>query len=903
MLCTFLLVSVSASARQDSTMHINTIVERTQLIFENLPIEKVHLHFDKPYYAVGDTVWFKGYLSTNLYNYEPSKIMYVEVMTERDSLIQVLKLPLVDQVGKGQLVLDQQWFGQGNYRFRAYSKWMANFDPDYFYNQIVPVGDVLNHSLHSQINFEETGNEREGRVKATIQFTDRAGQVLGNRRVNWQATAGFENLASGRADTDAMGNVTLDIRSSDREKLAAAKLYLSVQDPQVSGGLLVTDVPLRSALWDVDVQFFPEGGDLIAEVAKNVAIKVLGSNGLGVAASGEVRDHAGNVLAPIETKHAGMGSFVLMPEVGEQYTAHLTFENGQTREVPLPEVQAEGINVVFLRQDSVHVHMALVANSAFLNNFRDQTFSVLAQSDGIVCFAAQATLRNESLLISLPKERFPTGIAQMTLFSPMGEPISERLVYVESLKSLEMEVSTDKASYNAKDLVQLQLAVTNNDSTFTGNYSVAVVDETKVPYSEDRSSSIFSSFQLNPHLQGYIEEPNYYFNVANEDRFKAIDVLLMTQGYKRYDYADLIAQRYHEIVFMPEMGIELSGTLRYSNGRPVPNGGLLLSIPDHAFRTDVYTDEQGRFTFSNLTFTDSVRVTINARGNDNYRDMVIHMDQTNYPALDQNTMWADGEMNIDLLMQPYLTNSRRVFRTDMIIDEVQVTAAATRSYREFPSLSGLSMADHQISGERLQGCNTLLMCLPTLLTGITYDAREQLFYITRDYNQGGRIPVQFFINGMAVDVVSLNGIIPSEVEGIEIFMKDELGIVSRTYQNNGIVSIYTTKPVETGPRMSLAEIERLLPKANVVDLTPLGYLKEYQFYVPKYETPESKNVNDLRSTIYWNPTVVTDENGRATVQFYNADGQGSYRVTVEGMDATGNIGRAVYRYEVSGFSR
>ena len=128
----WLLVSVSASARQDSTMHINTIVERTQLIFENLPIEKVHLHFDKPYYAVGDTVWFKGYLSTNLYNYEPSKIMYVEVMTERDSLIQVLKLPLVDQVGKGQLVLDQQWFGQGNYRFRAYSKWMANFDPDYF---------------------------------------------------------------------------------------------------------------------------------------------------------------------------------------------------------------------------------------------------------------------------------------------------------------------------------------------------------------------------------------------------------------------------------------------------------------------------------------------------------------------------------------------------------------------------------------------------------------------------------------------------------------------------------------------------------------------------------------------------------------------------------------------------
>src|SRR5690606_33545356 len=101
------------------------------------PIEKVHLHFDKPFYAVGDTVWFKGYLNTNLFNYQPSKIMYVEVLNGRDSLIQTLKMPLMDNVGKGQLVLDQQWFEQDNYRFRAYTKWMVNFDTDYFFNKVV----------------------------------------------------------------------------------------------------------------------------------------------------------------------------------------------------------------------------------------------------------------------------------------------------------------------------------------------------------------------------------------------------------------------------------------------------------------------------------------------------------------------------------------------------------------------------------------------------------------------------------------------------------------------------------------------------------------------------------------------------------------------------------------------
>jgi len=354
------------------------------------------------------------------------------------------------------------------------------------------------------------------------------------------------------------------------------------------------------------------------------------------------------------------------------------------------------------------------------------------------------------------------------------------------------------------------------------------------------------------------------------------------------------------LLFMPESGIEISGILRYTNGRPVENGGLLLSIPDQSFRTDTYTDAQGRFTFSNLVFTDSARVTINARGNDGYRNMVIHMDQTSFPGIDENVHMADGELNIDLMLRPYLENSRRVFRTDVVIEEVEVTAPqATQSHKDFVAIAGLSRPDYQVGVERLKGCHNLFVCLQTVLTGITYDVNTQRFYITRDFNAGGRIPVQFFINGMAVDVVSLHSIMPQEVEGIEIFLKDELGTVSRTFQNNGVVSIYTTKKAEVGPRMSLSEIERLLPKANVVDLNPLGYLKQYTFYTPKYETPEQQAVNDFRSTIYWNPEVVTDEHGKASVSFYNADGRGTYKVVVEGINAVGNFGRAVYRYSVN----
>lgn len=899
LLCLFLFLGFQAFPRQDSTVHINTIVERSQLVFKNYPIEKVHLHFDKPYYAVGDTVWFKGYLTTNLFEFLPSQVMYVEVLTASDSLVQILKLPLVNNTTKGQLVLDQKWFSKNNYRFRAYTNWMANFDPDYFFNKIIPVGDVLNNLLHTSISFTDLSDGRNNRVQTNLQFSDRSGKVMGNQRVNWELVSNFEVLEKGRAETDAMGNLVLNLQAKDRVKFSEAKLNVSMPDPLNSNELLVGNFAMKSALWDVDVQFFPEGGDLIAGMDKRVAFKILGSNGLGVSAVGQVLDQAGAVVADFKDLHAGMGIFQFIPREGEQYKARLTFENGQNRTFDLPEVKTEGISLVVVNDDAERIQLGIMANSNFLKRHENQVFSVMAQSEGALSYAAQVTLKNELLTIDLPKERFATGIAQLVLFSPQGMPISERLIFIESLKPLEIQIKTDKEIYSTKGLVRLDLSTLDNDTTFVGNYSISVVDEQKVPYEEDREITILSNFLLTSQLKGYVEKPNYYFNPAHANRREAVDALLMTQGYKRFSYVDIIAQKYPEMLFFPETGIELSGTLRYTNGRPVENGGLLLSIPDRSFRTDTYTDAQGRFKFSNLVFTDSARVTINARGNDNYRNMVIHMDQSFFPAVDRNELLADGELNINLLMQPYLDNSRNVFRTDILIEEVEVTVKPTRSHREFPAISGLSTADHQIGTERLKGCNNLFFCLQTILTGINYDPTTQLFYITRDFNAGGRIPVQFFINGMAVDIASLNSIMPNEVEGIDIFLKDELGTVSRSFQNNGVVSIYTTKKAEVAPRMSLSEIERLLPKANVVDLNPLGYLKQYTFYTPKYETQEQQAVNDIRSTVYWNPEVVTDEQGKASVSYYNADGRGTYRVVVEGMNAAGNFGRAVYRYRVN----
>ncbi len=91
----------------------------------------------------------------------------------------------------------------------------------------------------------------------------------------------------------------------------------------------------------------------------------------------------------------------------------------------------------------------------------------------------------------------------------------------------------------------------------------------------------------------------------------------------------------------------------------------------------------------------------------------------------------------------------------------------------------------------------------------------------------------------------------------------------------------------------------LLPKTYLVEFTPGGYNSTRSFYTPKYDHPATDNaITDLRSTIYWNPGIVTDKTGNASFEFFNGDNTGTFKAIIEGIAKDGNIGRYVYRYNV-----
>jgi len=872
---------------------INTVVERVQKYFNVYPLEKVHMHFDKPYYAVGDTLWFKTYMLHNQLEYEPSKIAYVDIINGRDSLIQTLRIPLKDNGGEGYFVLDPQVIKQDNYRFRAYTKYMMNFDMAYFFNKVVTVGDAINKKLGTEITFLPEGNK----TKATLQFRDAKGTLLGRKKLTWETIDGWDPFDKGKAETDDMGRVTISFASKDKNLLKKGRLLVKLD----GDAALVGDFPLKDAIVDVDFQLFPEGGDLIAAVPKKVAFKAVGAHGKGLAVKGRVIDSKKQQVAEFADFGLGMGYFEFTPVAGETYKAVVTLANNQERTFDFPAVKNEGLNVVSVKTNEGSMTVGLATNDSYFSTIQNQPFYLFGQMNGHLIYGAQVTLKSPSLSINIPTVELPNGIVQLSLLTAQGKVISERLVFNEAAENLNLQVKSDKANYGRKEQVKLNLANLTTEK-LPSSISISVIDEAKVPFDDQQENGILSSLLLTSDLIGFIERPGFYFDANAKNRKEALDALLMTQGYRRFVYEDLIAEQYPKLNFLPEQAITLSGTLRLNTGRTYPNGGLLLSVPSRGLRKDAYTDRDGRFVFDNLSFPDSSKVTINARSNDNYRNIVINMDQSFYPAIDENNPYkANDVLNIDKEMVSYLNNSKNEFRTSILIDEVAVVAPrkVQRTSKEFSSLTGLSMAEHRIEGERFSGCNVLTMCLNTILTGVTYDAQTLKYYLTRSYNQGSRVPVQFFLNGMPIDENALNAIAPAEIEAVEIFTRDDLGTVSRLYNNDGVVSIITKKEAPKGRRMSAAEIEAVLPKTNIIDFYPLGFIKERKFYTPKYDTPQTRGTNDYRTTLYWNPDVKLDEKGEAVLDFYNGDGNGKYKVVVEGMDLSGKVGRTVYYYNVN----
>lgn len=898
LLLTLMAAFFSSKAQTDSTS-INTVINKTSKFLSSYPEEKIYLQFDKPYYAVADTVWFKAYVTENLDMLSKlSKILYVDVINQQDSLIQTIKLPLVDGMADGSFPIDQVNYAQGNYHIRAYTKWMLNFENPAFFNKTLFIGEAIDKELKTQISYQNTSTDKQEKITARIQFKDADDKPYANKPVTWQAVTTFTEVDKGRGTTDANGYLTINMSANQNAEYQLKNGVLKTNIKLGEFNTANSSFRLKNAIINTDIQFFPEGGTLVAGINNKVAFKAIQNTGLGIDASGTIVDSDGKQVAAFKAQHLGMGSFEFIPEAGKKYMAKVAFSNGSNKSVNLPEVAAEGSVINIDNRNPDHLAVKIASDQSFIDKNKGKKVYLIARSKGVICYGAQTSLAEQVYNTTIPKVKFPRGIAQFTLFSEDGKPISERLVFVNQKDNLALTISTPLPSYGPKKRVKVNVLAKNDTATVKANFSVSIIDETKVPYNDDKASTILSTLLLTSDVKGYIEQPNYYFSNVDEKKSSDLDLLLLTQGYRSFKYSDILGNKPPEIAFFPEQGIEVSGVLRMSNGIPVRKGVLLLTIPDKRYRQELTTDPVGNFKFSNLVLNDTSKVIITAKYNPGYQNMVLGLKGNVYPNIGRNFNGPDEVLNLDSTLTTYLGNSKKQYSYLHTLRDVTIRAAAKpkASHKDYSALSGLSqVADHEVSGESLKGCNVLINCLQGLLPGVTFI--DNNFYVSRDYNAGNRTPMGIFVNGFFSDINSLASMSGDNISSIEVFLKDDLGTVNRQNNINGVIVI-NQKEKPKGQRISKAQLLDMLPKNYQLAFSPQGYDKERSFYMPKYDVPANLNRNDLRTTVYWNPNVVTDATGKASFEFYNADGKGKYKVVIEGIDNNGDVARGVYRYIV-----
>lgn len=895
----FLCVFQADQLLAQDTISLKNLIDKSQKIVQEYPYEKVYLHFDKPYYAVGDTIWFKAYVATG--QDQPSdlsKVLYVDLVSENDTLVRSMKLPVINTSAYGSITLDPLVYKSGNYRIRAYTYWMLNFSEDLFFTQNISIGDAINRKIITNISLKGENSGNSPVINAIIQYQDPEGKALANKKVSWRVISKFETIARGRETTDESGRLVLKLSANQKAALDTGVLETVLE---ADASKMITSVfPLKNAFADTDLQFFPEGGELIENINTKLAFKAIQEKGLGLGVKGEVLDNTGKLISKLESQHLGMGVFSLLPEAGKSYSANLTFANGIKKTIQLPAVKASGLALSVLNSTPGNIMVQISANQAYFNANKDKNYYLVARSKGVIAFAAQAALNTMSIGASIPKNKFPDGIVQITVFSTKGEPLTERLVFIKHNNLSSLSLNSDKKVYGTRQAVKMNVLAKTNNVPVEGNFSISVINESKVPHNEDDETTILSSFLISSELQGFIEKPNYYFHQINEKKTADLDLLMMTQGYRKFSYKQIIAGNEPVISVLPEQGIAFSGTLRTSNGMPVSNGSLKLVVPESRFYAETRSNLKGEFKFEKVIIPDSAEATISARSQTAARNMMIQLNGSAFPSIAKNINVAEEKLNIDSILSPYLDNSKRQYRMiTQMLQEVVVKATAIKkaSHMDHPALTGLStIPDHLIESDRFKGCVIFLNCLQTSATGLTYS--ENNFFVTRVFNSGLRVPVQIFYNGMPVDANYLNNIQTADVENVEIFLRDDLGLINRTYNSNGVIVINSKKIVK-GTAVTAEDLKKLFPQSNVLTFNPQGYIKKREFYTPKYLSPESRTIGaDYRSTVYWNPRIFTDKDGTMALEFYNSDNKGTYKAIVEGTDIDGNLSRFIYRYKV-----
>lgn len=867
--------------------------------------EKVYLQTDGDVYTPGSEIWFKAVvlISATHKPTEVSGVLHVNLVDPAGDLVLSQLARISKGIGVGTMHLDPN-LPEGTYFLRAYTQWNQNFETDFVFEKKIP---IIKSTSGLSVSTD------------TFQITQ---EVDGDKR-NIKALFPAKSIDSmHRGKLDVVVNLdgsydTLTVRKKEGDfymleyPVKADSDLLSLSYRTNTGKEQFQTVALDTS--KIDLQFFAEGGDLIAGIPTRVGFKAIGYDGLSREVYGSIVDADGNDLTTFKSEALGMGSFRL-PALTDSlnYFAKVTW-NSSDRLIPLPKVKASG-STLSVRKLGAGLQVIALAN----NDVQNDSVIVNIGSRGQNYFEVKEPMQDGVLSVVFPLSKLPLGIVEVGLFSTEGKKLARRL-YFNYKEDQQLQVATDlqKQEYAPREALDLKLQIRDSDQNpKAANAAVLIVDKNQLGAEASYRQNILSYFLLDSELKGHIENPGYYFEdgTYNAD---AVDNLMLTQGWASYQYDSKVK----EPQFLPEPQLFLSGTVNaaFNENRPKDDALVsLMSLNEKLFIQERRTDSLGQFFFNIDGLSGGYQTLLIQTSKDTgkNKDYTLSLNRHKFPklAVEQQAQFRLLDTAIrkaaqQKVQQDYIFKEALPFGgEDIALDEVVVNSYKMTSNRQTVA-DNYGMPDVVIDGKDIVAeeekwsyglYSVLMFSFPDKI----YIDRDKngLMFAKVNYTE----PTLIVVDGEPVrswEYQLLPYMPVREIESFEIIegaknfstlyrdvypdvdaMKIPIWghvIAIYTYAGKGVISAKHTKGILTERVQVFTEPE--------------------EFYTPKYKTQAdlADVTPDLRSTLFWEPNLQVDETGNAEIHFYNPDNTGTMLILVETVSQEGELGYKMTSYTIT----
>ena len=849
--------SLSAQTMQD------TIIANFSLM-ERIPKEKLYLHLDKPFYGAGEKIWFKGYLVNAITHQDnaQSNFIITELINRSDSIVERKKIRR-DSLGFHNAFTLPATLPAGDYYLRGYSNWMLNEDPDFFFSRNIKIGNSIDNTIVSSIEYKQ---EDDTHYTAKIKFTSNVQAVFENTTIKYLYLENGKIKNKGKKKTDENGWISISL--PDLKSPVARRIEVEFDDPQY---IYKRTFHLPVFTNDFDVKFFPEGGALINIPHQNVAFKAQGADGFSKEIEGFLFNSKGDTLTNFRSEHNGMGIFTMNPVNNETYYVTVRTNDSITKRFDLPAIEPKGISIAMSHyKQEIRYEIQKTEATEW-----PQKLFLLAHTRGKL--AILQPINPKRTFGKMNDSLFTEGITHFMLIDEQGNALSERLIFVPDHKPNQWQITTDQPTYGKREKVSLQIAAKDSEGNpVEGTFSVSITDRKSIQ-PDSLADNILSNLLLTSDLKGYVEDPAFYFLNQDARTLRSIDYLMMTHGWRRHKMENVLRTPSLNFTNYIEKGQTISGRIMGFFGANVKKGPICVLAPKYNIIATTETDEKGQFIV-NTSFRDSTTFLVQARTKKGFAGVDILMDPPQYPVATHKAPYFNGATTF---MEDYLMNTRDQYYMEggmRVYNLKEVTVTAKRERPSSKSIYTGGINTYTVEEDRLQGYGQTAFDAASRLPSVTITNGSEIHI--RNNSEPAIIVIDDIVYEDASDI--LKDIQVSDMSSISL-LRGADAVILGPRASGGAVVITLKDPRNLPAR----------PAQGIITYTPLGYSESVEFYHPTYETPEKKNAqrSDFRSTVYWNPELRLDAEGKATIEYYTPDSTAPEDIIIEGVDKNGKVCR------------